>query len=166
MADEPTRRSSDQGRSVRAAIRRELAGDTPAPESPSDPREPAAPRAVVEVDNVSLAFDTPVLEDVSFHALDGETVAIVGESGTGKSTILKLILRLLVPDRGQVRIDGEDITSLTFDEALLVRQKMGMVFQGAALFDSMSVFENVAYPLREHTQMDDDEIETRVREKL
>jgi phospholipid/cholesterol/gamma-HCH transport system ATP-binding protein len=118
------------------------------------------------VDNVSLAFDTPVLEDVSFHALDGETVAIVGESGTGKSTILKLILRLLVPDRGQVRIDGEDITSLTFDEALLVRQKMGMVFQGAALFDSMSVFENVAYPLREHTQMDDDEIETRVREKL
>jgi ABC-type Mn2+/Zn2+ transport system ATPase subunit len=56
---------------------------------------------VVEVDNVSLAFDTPVLEDVSFHALDGETVAIVGESGTGKSTILKLILRLLVPDRGR-----------------------------------------------------------------
>jgi len=166
MADEPTRRSSDQGRSVRAAIRRELAGDTPAPETPRQTREPAAPRAVVEVDNVSLAFDTPVLEDVSFHALDGETVAIVGESGTGKSTILKLILRLLVPDRGQVRIDGEDITSLTFDEALLVRQKMGMVFQGAALFDSMSVFENVAYPLREHTQMDDDEIETRVREKL
>src|SRR6476619_3096737 len=166
MADEPTRRSSDQGRSVRAAIRRELAGDTPAPESPSEPHEPAAPRAVVEVDHVSLAFDTPVLEDVSFHALDGETVAIVGESGTGKSTILKLILRLLVPDRGQVRIDGEDITSLTFDEALLVRQKMGMVFQGAALFDSMTVFENVAYPLREHTDMNDDEIEERVREKL
>jgi phospholipid/cholesterol/gamma-HCH transport system ATP-binding protein len=65
-----------------------------------------------------------------------------------------------------VRIDGEDITSLTFDEALLVRQKMGMVFQGAALFDSMTVFENIAYPLREHTQMDDDEIEARVREKL
>jgi phospholipid/cholesterol/gamma-HCH transport system ATP-binding protein len=166
MADDPARRSSDQGRSVRAAIRRELAGDTPAQEAPRQPREPAAPRAVVEVDHVSLAFDTPVLEDVSFHALDGETVAIVGESGTGKSTILKLILRLLVPDRGQVRIDGEDITSLTFDEALLVRQKMGMVFQGAALFDSMSVFENVAYPLREHTQMDDDEIEARVREKL
>jgi phospholipid/cholesterol/gamma-HCH transport system ATP-binding protein len=71
-----------------------------------------------------------------------------------------------VPDRGQVRIDGEDITSLTFDEALLVRQKMGMVFQGAALFDSMTVFENIAYPLREHTPMDDDQIESRVREKL
>jgi phospholipid/cholesterol/gamma-HCH transport system ATP-binding protein len=166
MADDPTRPSSDHSRSVRAAIRREIAVDAPAPEAPNQPREPAPPRTVVEVDHVWLAFDTPVLEDVSFHALDGETVAIVGESGTGKSTILKLILRLLVPDRGQVRIDGEDITSLTFDEALLVRQKMGMVFQGAALFDSMSVFENVAYPLREHTHMDDDEIESRVREKL
>jgi phospholipid/cholesterol/gamma-HCH transport system ATP-binding protein len=93
-------------------------------------------------------------------------VAIVGESGTGKSTILKLVLRLLVPDRGRVLIDGEDITPLTFEEALAVRQKMGMVFQGAALFDSMSVFENVAYPLREHTEMSDDEIEQRVREKL
>jgi len=168
MADEPSRRSSDQGRSVRAAIRRELAVDAPETDREKPAREPreGEARAVVEVDHVSLAFDTPVLEDVSFHALDGETVAIVGESGTGKSTILKLILRLLVPDRGQVRIDGEDITSLTFDEALLVRQKMGMVFQGAALFDSMSVFENVAYPLREHTRMDEDEMEARVREKL
>jgi phospholipid/cholesterol/gamma-HCH transport system ATP-binding protein len=166
MADDPTRRSSDQNRSVRAAIRREIAVDAPAPEEKRPSRGPAAPRTVVEVDHVWLAFDTPVLEDVTFQALDGETVAIVGESGTGKSTILKLILRLLVPDRGQVRIDGEDITSLTFDEALLVRQKMGMVFQGAALFDSMTVFENIAYPLREHTHMDDDEIEARVREKL
>jgi phospholipid/cholesterol/gamma-HCH transport system ATP-binding protein len=165
MADDPTRRSSDQNRSVRAAIRREIAVDAPAREE-RQPRGAPGPRTVVEVDHVWLAFDTPVLEDVSFQALDGETVAIVGESGTGKSTILKLILRLLVPDRGQVRIDGEDITSLTFDEALLVRQKMGMVFQGAALFDSMTVFENIAYPLREHTQMDDDEIEARVREKL
>jgi phospholipid/cholesterol/gamma-HCH transport system ATP-binding protein len=166
MADDPARRSSDQNRSVRAAIRREIAVDAPTPEGPRPTREPAEPRTVVEVDHVSLAFDTPVLDDVSFHALDGETVAIVGESGTGKSTILKLILRLLVPDRGQVRIDGEDITSLTFDEALVVRQKMGMVFQGAALFDSMTVFENIAYPLREHTQMDEDETEARVREKL
>ena len=168
MADDPTRRRSDQGRSVRAAIRRELAGDARSEEAETAQAQsaPAEPRAVVEVDHVSLAFDTPVLEDVSFSVYDGETVAIVGESGTGKSTILKLILRLLVPDRGQVRIDGEDITSLTFDQALEVRQKMGMVFQGAALFDSMTVFENVAYPVREHTQMGEDEIEARVREKL
>jgi phospholipid/cholesterol/gamma-HCH transport system ATP-binding protein len=91
---------------------------------------------------------------------------IVGESGTGKSTALKLILRLLVPDSGKVLIDGDDITNLSFEEALQVRQKMGMVFQGAALFDSMSVFENIAYPLREHTQMSEDEIAGRVREKL
>jgi len=99
-------------------------------------------------------------------ARKGETICIVGESGTGKSTTLKLILRLLVPDRGQVNIDGQDITNLTFEEALQVRQRMGMVFQGAALFDSMTVFENVAYPLREHTKLADDEIEQRVREKL
>ena len=115
---------------------------------------------------MSLAFDVPILEDVSFSVREGETIAIVGESGTGKSTLLKLLLRLLVPDRGRVLIDGEDITNLTFEEALLVRQKMGMVFQGAALFDSMTVFENVAYPLREHTEMDEDEIEERVKEKL
>src|SRR5213078_4071333 len=67
---------------------------------------------------------------------------------------------------GTVCIDGEDITDLSFEEALKVRQKMGMVFQGAALFDSMNVFENVAYPLPEHTDMSEDEIEARVREKL
>ena len=120
----------------------------------------------VVFDHVSLAFDVPILENVSFAARDGETIAIVGESGTGKSTLLKLVLRLLVPDRGRVLIDGEDITDLSFEEALDVRQKMGMVFQGAALFDSMTVFENVAYPLREHTSMSEDEIEQRVREKL
>src|SRR5262245_2811277 len=135
MAGEPTRRTSDQGRSVRAAIRRELAGDAPGTEGVQPQADAGAARLVVELDHVWLAFDSPVLTDVSFKACDGETVAIIGESGTGKSTILKLILRLLVPDRGQVRIDNEDITSLTFEQALEVRQKMGMVFQGAALFD-------------------------------
>jgi len=96
----------------------------------------------------------------------GETVVIAGESGTGKSTTLKLILRLLRPDSGRVIVDGEVINDVTYEEALIIRQKMGMVFQGAALFDSMSVFENVAFPLREHTQLTDDEIEARVREKL
>jgi phospholipid/cholesterol/gamma-HCH transport system ATP-binding protein len=71
-----------------------------------------------------------------------------------------------VPEKGHVTILGQDITHLTFVEALEVRQRMGMVFQGAALFDSMSVFENIAYPLREHTDLSDDEIEQRVREKL
>ena len=163
------RRSSDSGR-VRAAIRDELeslaeeGAEEQAQPNEQEGRDPH--RKVIALDNVSLAFDEPILQDVSFAAKGGETIVVVGESGTGKSTILRLILRLLVPDNGRVSIDGKDITGLTFDEALEVRQKMGMVFQGAALFDSMTIFDNVAYPLREHTKLSEEEIEERVREKL
>jgi phospholipid/cholesterol/gamma-HCH transport system ATP-binding protein len=156
-----------KGESVRAAIRKELVADTPPTSQRAIRRaERQSGTPVIELEHVFLAFDTPILEDVSFAARQGETICIVGESGTGKSTTLKLILRLLIPDRGHVNVNGQDITNLTFEEALDVRQDMGMVFQGAALFDSMSVFENVAYPLREHTTLNDDEIEQRVREKL
>jgi phospholipid/cholesterol/gamma-HCH transport system ATP-binding protein len=157
-----------QSQAVREAIRSELASDTPATRVAEGQRiiRPADRGEVIGLGHVYLSFDRPILEDVSFAAKHGETVAIVGESGTGKSTILKLILRLLVPDSGTVAIDGEDITALTFEEALEVRKKMGMVFQGAALFDSMTVFENVAYPLREHFHLSEDEIEARVRQKL
>ena len=148
---------------VREAIRRELATDA-RPRSEAPPPEHRVP--VIELQNVSLAFDEPILEDISFKAYEGETIVIVGESGTGKSTALKLMLRLLIPQHGRVLVDGEDITDLSFEDALEVRQKMGMVFQGAALFDSLTVLENVAYPLREHTQLSDEEIEHRVREKL
>jgi phospholipid/cholesterol/gamma-HCH transport system ATP-binding protein len=152
-----------QSQRVREAIRSELASDTSAPRAVE---RPGLGEEVICLAHVYLSFDRPILEDVSFVARRGETVAIVGESGTGKSTILKLILRLLVPDSGTVAIDGEDITQLSFEGALEVRKKMGMVFQGAALFDSMTVFENVAYPLREHFHLSEDEIEARVREKL
>jgi phospholipid/cholesterol/gamma-HCH transport system ATP-binding protein len=164
------RRADDRARGstrtqVREAIRSELAADAPTTSEMRVRRENAG-MPVIELDHVSLAFDEPVLEEISFAANEGETVVVVGESGTGKSTVLKLILRLLVPDQGRVLIDGDDITHLSFEEALKVRQKMGMVFQGAALFDSMTVFENIAYPLREHTDLNEDEIEARVREKL
>jgi len=158
------RRARDSGR-VRAAIRSELEEVAEQTEHRAT-RERAAAQKVISLESIFLAFDEPILENVSFDAREGETIVVVGESGTGKSTILKLILRLLVPDSGRVSIDGEEITHLTFDDALKVRQKMGMVFQGAALFDSMSVYENVAYPLREHTTLEEDEIEARVREKL
>ena len=163
---EGRRASERRPTSIRRAIREELA------EEPTDEYfsevHPQEFRAVpvIELDHVYLAFERPILEDVSLEARKGETICLVGESGTGKSTTLKLILRLLVPDRGKVCIHGEDITDLTFEQALEARQNMGMVFQSAALFDSMSVFENVAYPLREHTALDEDEIEERVREKL
>ena len=160
------RASERRPTTIRRAIREELA-DEPTDEyySETHPQEHRV-TPVIEVDHVYLGFDRPILEDVSLEARKGETICLVGESGTGKSTMLKLILRLLIPDRGSVCIHGEDITDLTFEEALEARQHMGMVFQSAALFDSMTVFENVAYPLREHTTLDDDEIEQRVREKL
>jgi phospholipid/cholesterol/gamma-HCH transport system ATP-binding protein len=163
------RRAHDSGR-VRKAIRTELeevaeeGADTQAESGPKPGRKPHS--VVISLENISLSFEEQILNNISFNAHEGETIVVVGESGTGKSTILKLLLRLLIPDNGRVAIDGEDITHLTFDDALKVRQKMGMVFQGAALFDSMSVYENVAYPLREHTTLSEDEIEARVREKL
>ena len=157
------RRARDSSR-VRQAIRNEL--EEVAEESAVTQTATRPIQKVISVENVFLGFDEPILENVSFTARAGETIVVVGESGTGKSTILKLLLRLLIPDQGKVAIDGEDITHLTFDDALKVRQKMGMVFQGAALFDSMTVYENVAYPLREHTTLPEEEIEQRVREKL
>ena len=152
---------------VRAAIRAELAVDAPDDlVRLAEMQDRGELRPVIEIEHVSLEFDHPVLEDISFAVGQGETLVIVGESGSGKSTILKLILRLLVPDHGRVLIDGECINDVSYEQALLIRRKMGMVFQGAALFDSMTVFENVAYPLREHTRMTEDEIEARVRETL
>ncbi len=153
-------------RRVRATIRDSL-HDGATAERPRAEDPGPAEGAIIELERVYLGFgDNQILEDVSFLAQRGETIAVVGESGTGKSTTLKLILRHLQPDSGRVYVDGEDISSLSFEEALRVRKRMGMVFQGAALFDSMSVYENVAYPLREHTEYDEDEIERRVREKL
>jgi phospholipid/cholesterol/gamma-HCH transport system ATP-binding protein len=150
---------------TRAAIRDELSHESEERPRAEDPGP--APGAVIELERVHLAFeDRVILDDVSFLAKKGETIVVVGESGTGKSTTLKLILRLLVPDAGRVYVSGQDITQLSFEDALKVRQRMGMVFQGAALFDSMTVFENVAYPLREHTDYDEEEIERRVRQKL
>jgi phospholipid/cholesterol/gamma-HCH transport system ATP-binding protein len=169
--DQRDRRAADvirrkQEQRVRTAIQDELSQDDVGEARPRAEDPGPLQDAVIELERVHLAFDRPILEDVSFAAFPGETLVIVGESGTGKSTTLKLILRLLQPDSGKVYVGGQDIAGLSFTEALAVRQKMGMVFQSAALFDSMTVFENVAYPLREHTDLDEDEIEARVREKL
>ena len=159
------RRQADLSR-VRDAIRKEIKADRPPDLPPTMEYRAHASNKIIELEHVYLGFERPILEDVSFQALSGETIVVAGESGTGKSTILKLLLRLLTPDRGEVYIDGDEITQLSFADALQVRQKMGMVFQGAALFDSLTVYENIEYPLREHTQLEEDEIEERVREKL
>jgi len=162
---DPLRRTADHRR-VRAAIRTEIDESRDTQEFNAQESRTDTAQTIIALEHVYLAFDQPILEDISFGALAGETIVVAGESGTGKSTILKLLLRLLVPDRGEVYIGGEEITHLNFPDALKVRQKMGMVFQGAALFDSMTVYENIAYPLREHTILTEEEIEHRVREKL
>jgi phospholipid/cholesterol/gamma-HCH transport system ATP-binding protein len=121
---------------------------------------------VLEVkDVVKYYTDTPVLNGVSFRVRRGETKIIIGASGSGKSTILKLIMGLDKPDEGHIFVEGQDITQLDEQELVNVRQKIGMVFQESALFDSLTVRENVAYRLYE-IGVDEDEIEAKVREVL
>ena len=108
----------------------------------------------------------PVLRDMSIDVDQGESLVIVGGSGTGKSVTLKHIIGLLRPDKGQVIIAGEDITAMKEVELNKFRRHFGMSFQEGALFDSMTVFENVAFPLRRHTKMTEAEIRERVHECL
>jgi phospholipid/cholesterol/gamma-HCH transport system ATP-binding protein len=120
----------------------------------------------IEFRNVSLAFgDRIILNRVSFAVGRGESKVVLGGSGTGKSTLLRLALGLIKPDSGRILIDGEDITDHTEDELMRVRKKIGMVFQEGALFDSLSVYENVAYRMREQG-VPEDEIDTTVRQML
>jgi phospholipid/cholesterol/gamma-HCH transport system ATP-binding protein len=120
----------------------------------------------VDLEQVSVAFQRPVLADVSLRVARGETVAIVGESGTGKSTLLRLILGLQLPDTGSVRVLGRALGDASTRDLAAVRAQIGMVFQGAALFDSLTTFENVAFGLRETGVMRESELRTRVRETL
>jgi phospholipid/cholesterol/gamma-HCH transport system ATP-binding protein len=107
-----------------------------------------------------------VLRDASLKVFRGEVLVILGGSGSGKSVTLRHMLGLEAPDAGRVLVEGEDITDLPEEELYRVRKKFGMLFQSGALFDSMTVFENIAFPLREHTEMTDEEIEQSVNEKL
>jgi phospholipid/cholesterol/gamma-HCH transport system ATP-binding protein len=107
-----------------------------------------------------------VLDGVSLAVAPGRSLCILGRSGTGKSVALKHIVGLIAPDRGEVAIHGEVITGLAPPELARVRRRIGFLFQNAALFDSISVGENVAFPLRRHTRLDDGAVRARVRELL
>ncbi|MEI7534717.1 MAG: ABC transporter ATP-binding protein [Verrucomicrobiae bacterium] len=118
---------------------------------------------MIEVRQLYKSFGgQPVLTDVNFRIENGESVVIMGRSGGGKSVLLKHIIGLLQPDRGEVLIEGENIVAMNERQLLRVRAKFGMVFQGAALFDSMTVAENVAFPLERKRQFTPGEIARRV----
>ncbi len=108
----------------------------------------------------------PVLEDITFHVTGGELIAVLGLSGSGKTVLLKHLIGLFRPDKGRVIIDGVDIDALSEDQLLKVRCNMGYLFQEGALYDFMDVFDNVAFPLREHTLFKPAEVAARVREVL
>jgi phospholipid/cholesterol/gamma-HCH transport system ATP-binding protein len=121
---------------------------------------------IVSFRDVSFSFDRPVLKRVSFDLFAGATKIVLGGSGSGKTTILRLILGLLKPDSGLVLVRGKDVGHLSEDELREVRLQVGMVFQEGALFDSLSVGENVGYRLREDGELGEEDIESRVKRML
>jgi len=119
--------------------------------------------AYIAYKNIVKAFDDNVIyQGLSLDIHQGETITIIGGSGTGKSVMLKMLLGLIKPDEGSIVIDGTDIVPLPEKELVEVRKSVGMLFQGAALFDSITVGENVAYGLHQHTDLDEDEITEKV----
>jgi phospholipid/cholesterol/gamma-HCH transport system ATP-binding protein len=109
---------------------------------------------MIEVEHLSKSFNgQPVLEDLSFSIADGEILVILGESGSGKSVLLKHLIGILKPDQGTIRVNGKDIVPLPERKLLGIRRDIGYLFQDGALYDFMTVYENVAFPLKEHTAL-------------
>lgn len=124
-------------------------------------------RDLIEVKNLSLAFgDNLILQDINLAIQRGQTLAIIGESGCGKTVLMKTLVGLLKPTTGSVAFDGRRLDQLSLAELTRTRRRFGFVFQNAALFDSMSIYDNVAFPLRQDIDVADDEIERRVMKHL
>ncbi|MBF0587340.1 ATP-binding cassette domain-containing protein [Prosthecochloris sp. N3] len=122
---------------------------------------------MIELQNVSLRYgEREILDNVSLTIEDNKIKAVLGPSGVGKSTILKLILGLIKPNSGSILIDGTDITRLKESQLYPIRRKMGIVFQGNALFDSMTISENLGFFLRENLNLNEEETRRRVREQV
>jgi phospholipid/cholesterol/gamma-HCH transport system ATP-binding protein len=128
---------------------------------------PADGEPAIRFEHVTKSFKAnKVLDDVSFDVPRASAFCLLGRSGTGKSVTLKHIIGLIRPDQGKVYVEGRDITALDARELADTRRRLGFLFQSAALFDSMTMGENVAFPMRRHTKMSDAEIRSRAREKL
>lgn len=122
---------------------------------------------MIRVSHLYKSFDAqPVLDDISFEVQKGEILTILGESGSGKSVLLKNLMGLLKPDQGKIEIEGRDITRLPEKELLALRKNIGYLFQEGALYDFMNVFDNIAFPLKEHTSLKQEAIAERVRKVL
>lgn len=122
---------------------------------------------MIEIRNLTKSFGTNLVwEDVSFNIEDGETVAIIGRSGCGKSVLVKHLNALMYPDSGQVLIDGRNVFDLEYIALRKMRQRFGVLFQGSALFDSLNTFENIAFPLRYFTDYGEDKIREEVKSAL
>ncbi|WAS83100.1 MULTISPECIES: ABC transporter ATP-binding protein [unclassified Corallococcus] len=128
---------------------------------------PGSERAMIDIVDLHKTFaGNKVLTGINLTVPAGSTCVILGGSGSGKTVLMKHMIGLLKPDSGQVIIDGQDIVPMSVEGLQQVRRSFGMVFQAAALFDSMTVFENVAFPLRQHTKLSEDEIRVQVRKRL
>jgi len=122
---------------------------------------------MIKIEDLHKSFrDNKVLDGVNLEITKGETMVIIGRSGCGKSVLLKHIIGLLRPDKGRISIDGEDITSYTSEKLYQLRQRFGMLFQASALFDSLTVEENVGLGLREHRLLPENEIKENIKKKL
>jgi len=123
--------------------------------------------SMIEIQHVKKSFDgRMVLKDVNLTIHDGETMVVIGCSGCGKTVLLRCIIGLIKPDRGKIIVDGEDICQMDGRNLFRIRKKFGMLFQSAALFDSMTVEDNIGLALREHTELSPAEIRKKVAEKL
>jgi len=131
----------------------------------ADQGKPATPKIAV-IDLWKSFGSKQVLRGVNLQIWPGESLVIVGGSGAGKSVLLKHLIGLIQPDRGHIIVDGEDLACAEPERCLALRRKFGMSFQEGALFDSMTVFENIAFPLRRHTSMSEEQIRQRVQECL
>jgi len=122
---------------------------------------------VIEIINLHKAFNKKhVLQGVNLHIESGETMVVIGGSGSGKSVLIKHVIGLLMPDEGSIVVDGVDISNLSENDMNELRKKYGMLFQGAALFDSLTVWENVGFSLMQHTRLSKEEIKEKAKQKL
>ena len=129
------------------------------------PQQATTAEPLLLIDSLSITFgDQPILRNISLKLTSGETLVILGESGCGKTVLLKTMIGLIQPTKGDIRFEDTSLAVMTERELAHLRTRYGFVFQGAALFDSATVADNIAFPLREHTQLDEDEISKIVAE--